>query len=371
MKVLHIIWNAKFGGIEKIVFELAEEQLNSSEVVPAVLISKEEGEFLGRFKQADFTTHFLTFKKGFDLSYSNFKNALGLFKDHDVLHFHFFNPILALAAHLSKKKVVYTEHGNFGFGRKEKKSDALLNSLKKKFLENQKIHITFNSNFTKVLAHQLYLKPDRQNSTVVYNGIDFEVSDKILDSSSRSDLIVKLGKKLGGNIVIGTASRFAGVKRIDRLINAFSKLKDKKNVKLLLVGSGIKLDDYKKQVEKLKIKEHVIFTGYIKEVREAQQLINICVIPSQNESFGLVAIETLSIGKPTLVFNDGGGLVEIVEGINKDDVVADEDYLVERMEYYIRNRDEIEGSEKARIKYSKKFSIRSVADNLVSIYQQK
>ena len=45
MKVLHIIWNAKFGGIEKIVFELAEEQLNSSEVVPAVLISKEEGEF--------------------------------------------------------------------------------------------------------------------------------------------------------------------------------------------------------------------------------------------------------------------------------------------------------------------------------------
>ena len=371
MKVLHIIWNAKFGGIEKIVFELAEEQLNSSEVVPAVLISKEEGEFLGRFKQADFSTHFLAFKKGFDLSYSNFKNALGLFKDHDVLHFHFFNPILALAAHLSKKKVVYTEHGNFGFGRKEKKYDALLNSLKKKFLENQKIHITFNSNFTKVLAHQLYLKPDRQNATVVYNGIDFEASNGVLNSSSRSDVIVKLEQQLKGNIVIGTASRFAGVKKNDRLISAFSKLKDKKNVKLLFVGSGIKLDDYKIQVEKLGIKDHVIFAGYIKEVREAQQLMDICVIPSQNESFGLVAIETLSIGKPTLVFYDGGGLVEIIEGINKDDVAKDEDCLVERIDYYRSNIKEIGLSMKTRIEYSKKFSIRSVADNLVSIYQQK
>ncbi|MBL4710646.1 MAG: glycosyltransferase family 4 protein [Flavobacteriales bacterium] len=371
MKVLHIIWNAKFGGIEKIVYELAEEQLISSEVTPAVLIAKEEGEFLVKFREAEFSSYFLNFKKGLDLKFSNFKNALGLFQKYDVLHLHFFNPILALAAYLSKKKIVYTEHGNFGFGRKEKKSDRLLNALKKRFLNYSMVSITYNSNFTRQYSERHLGLFNHPRSSVVTNGINLLVYFNTKELGPQQKEFQLLKEQLKDKFVIGTSSRFAGFKRIDRLIDAFNKIPKNDQTILLLVGDGVLMPVLKKQVEALNLQHQVIFTGFVDKIRYYQDLMDVCVFPSESEPFGLVAVETLSLGKPTIVFQSGGGLVEIVEGINMKDVVADESHLVERMEYYRRHREEIELSKKTRIEYSKGFSISSVVDELVPIYQKK
>lgn len=367
-KVLHIIWNAKFGGIEKLVYELAEEQLYSKKVEPTVVIAKQEGEFVEKFQKSDFPTIFLDFAKGLDFNPTNFKKARKLFKEFDVLHFHFFNPILALVAYGTKKSIVYTEHGNFGFGRKEKKFERFLNLLKKKFLEHSRVSITYNSNFTRKYAETHLGLEQHSKSYVITNGINLNDYFDKKNKEPQQKEFDQLKKQLQGKFVVGTSSRFAGFKRIDRLIKAFHMLpKDSKTV-LLLVGDGILMPELRKQAEALNLQNQVIFTGFVDKVRHYQALMDVCVFASELEPFGLVAVETLSLGKPTIVFKNGGGLVEIVNGVNKDDVVSDINHLVRRIEYYRDNKALLEELKEKRITYSKSFSISSVAESLEPIY---
>ena len=137
---------------------------------------------------------------------------------------------------------------------------------------------------------------------------------------------------------------------------------------LLLIGDGPLKEDYKMLSKNLGIEKHLIFTGYLKEALDAQQLIDICVLPSQNEAFGLVAVEALSLGKPTLVFEDGGGVVEIIENIEKNDIVPNEEGLANRMKFYLEHPEERDKRKEERIKYSQNYSIQKMALQVKNIY---
>jgi glycosyltransferase involved in cell wall biosynthesis len=202
--------------------------------------------------------------------------------------------------------------------------------------------------------------------SVVYNGI--QLTDT--DSNTSSKEINELTKRLKNKIVIGTSSRFVSFKRIDRLIKAFSKLENIEQRVLLLVGDGILRSKLKEQVEELNISNSVIFTGYASNVRDFQQLMDVSVFPSQSEPFGLVAIETLSLNKPTIVFADGGGLKEIITGISSDDVVNDEFELTSRLEEYITNFGIKTETNNSRVDYAKGFSIETACENFNDIYRQ-
>jgi len=98
--------------------------------------------------------------------------------------------------------------------------------------------------------------------------------------------------------------------------------------------------------------------------------MDVCVFPSTTETFGLVAIETLFLGKPTIVFKDGGGITEIINGINKEDIVSDEIELVARLIYYFDNNVAISNGMKKRINYAKQFSIENMAEEFNVVYSQ-
>ena len=55
-------------------------------------------------------------------------------------------------------------------------------------------------------------------------------------------------------------------------------------------------------VGQLGLRDATHFTGFRQDARACQSFMNVCVFPSQNEPFGLVAVETLALGKPTIVF---------------------------------------------------------------------
>lgn len=368
--MIHLIWNAKFGGIEKLVFQLAEEQNKRGRIQAGVLMAQGQGEFLEKFQQGNFKLHLLNQKSGFSWSFSNHKEVRQLFKEYDILHFHFFSPILLFLANRSNKKIMYTEHGNFGFGRKKKKSDKLLHLLKTRFLNRGSIAITYNSNFTRLHAEKVYGLRNHKNASVVYNGIPEHGPN---DSIAKIDELKKLEKikeSLSGKFVVGTSSRFAGFKRIDRLISAFAKLDKHDNISLLLIGDGALMQDFQAQVKELNIEKSVVFTGYVEEILSFQNLIDVCVFPSESEPFGLVAVEALSIGKPTIVYQNGGGLVEIIEGISKNDVVKNDVELLNRIDCY-RNSKQTEEDRDKRMEYAKRFSIGAMANELMMIYQKE
>lgn len=53
VRVLHFIWSANFGGIEKLVLHLAEAQLPDSEIEPFLMIGCRKGELIERIEQSE------------------------------------------------------------------------------------------------------------------------------------------------------------------------------------------------------------------------------------------------------------------------------------------------------------------------------
>lgn len=69
MKVIHVLGSAKFGGIEKIVFELASIQIKSGlEVELLFIFETGAGEFFSKFTELGIKIHLPAFQNGFDFS---------------------------------------------------------------------------------------------------------------------------------------------------------------------------------------------------------------------------------------------------------------------------------------------------------------
>ena len=110
----------------------------------------------------------------------------------------------------------------------------------------------------------------------------------------------------------------------------------------------------------------MFFTGFKSNVFDYQSAFDICVFPSQNEPFGLVAVEAYSAHKPVLVFEDGGGLTEIVSRCDSEDIIKDEEDMAIRMQYYYNNRDIVKNTFDV-INY---FTVERMADDYFKHYKR-
>ena len=364
MKVLHYIWSTNFGGIERLVMDLGTAQKKLKGYKVGVLAGQDQGEFSEAFHSTFDAFTSLGFSRGFDLSPRRAKNAFAVMQCWDVVHLHTYNPIIARAAAKSGKPIVYTEHGNFGFGRKRTMGDRAKSGMLPRFLNRSVSHLTFNSTFTQRVAFDRY-RIQRVPNTVVYNGINF--SD---EAQPAGELLPEHAEQLAGKLVIGTTSRLAGFKRVDRLVDAFARFAvNKDNVCLLLVGDGPRKSELVQQAKQLGVNDKVVFAGFQSNISDYQAAMDICVFASENEPFGLVAVETMKLGKPTIVLRDGGGIVEIVQPACPDDVVHGVDGLVERLVAYDTDHGLLTRDSEKRIQRAREFKIGTMADNMDKVYQ--
>ena len=108
-------------------------------------------------------------------------------------------------------------------------------------------------------------------------------------------------------------------KGVQHLISAMPKiLEGYHDSKLVIAGRGGMIDELKAQVDSMGLSQKVYFTGYLnaKQVAKMYKCADISVFPSTYEPFGIVALESMLAGVPTVV-SDVGGLNEIVDhGVN-------------------------------------------------------
>jgi len=367
LNVLHVIWSARFGGKEKLVFDLINAQSKHPEINVSILICQKTGEFLNMFQQAGqggLRCYFGNLNSGFDFSLFKYIKIFHLFRVNKIIHIHSFNPVIALIAVLSKNKIIYSFHGDFRFRKRNAWRDYIKFIILKKFLNSKVNYISFNSHFTKRIAERRF-GLNAVKRSVIYNGIAFE---NYVSNQDRIDKSILM--KIDNKFVVGTASRFIKPKRIDLLIDAFCKFQNNKNAILILVGDGVLKNKLKQISIKSGASDKILFLGYKDNIKEYLNLVDICVIPSINDGFGLVALEALLLGKPTIVFRDGGGLVEIVGGLSRDDIVKDVDDLIKRMNYYFDNRERINLKRKERINYALKYNISYTSERFNGIYNK-
>jgi glycosyltransferase involved in cell wall biosynthesis len=108
---------------------------------------------------------------------------------------------------------------------------------------------------------------------------------------------------------IGFIGRLDKIKRIPDLIRAVALLKD--TVHLHLFGTGSEHQRLDAMVRRKKMEERVTFHGAIARPQEALANIDVLVLPSEAEGFGLVLIEAMAAGVP-VVATQVPGICDVV-----------------------------------------------------------
>lgn len=106
-------------------------------------------------------------------------------------------------------------------------------------------------------------------------------------------------------------SNFRPVKRVSDVVEIFERVSKKVPSKLLLVGEGPELSKIQCKIRNLGLEDRVHFLGKQEDVAHVISMADALLLPSEKESFGLVALEAMACGVPTIGSN-AGGIPELV-----------------------------------------------------------
>lgn len=156
------------------------------------------------------------------------------------------------------------------------------------------------------------------------------------------------------------------------LIRAFHEI-NRKDIELVFVGGWD--EEYKRECERY-IKEHTIasvsFTGNVENPWDIVTDKDICVFTSSLETYGLVYVEALLNGIPVII-SDNPGHLSAYEMFQHGKIypLGNIDSLVEAINYFIDNFEEVKSKSEMFIKTAKeKYQIKSVYHVLIERINQ-
>lgn len=102
------------------------------------------------------------------------------------------------------------------------------------------------------------------------------------------------------------------MKRVGDVVGAFAGIRKSVSARLVMVGDGPERAYAHEEVERYGLTDDVVFLGKLESVAELLSCADLFLLPSEQESFGLVALEAMASGVP-VVGTSGSGLAEVVE----------------------------------------------------------
>lgn len=171
------------------------------------------------------------------------------------------------------------------------------------------IHIfTVSENTKNDLIKIFHVKPEK--ITVTYNGVDggFKVKGKSQIEYLYDKFSIPSDKK-----ILMYVGNLKPHKNLERLLEAYSKINNIEDTKLVLVGKAFKSENLNVIETKLKIKDKVVHTGVVdkNELVDLYNLADLFVFPSLYEGFGIPPLEAMACGTPVICSNNSS-LPEVV-----------------------------------------------------------
>jgi N-acetyl-alpha-D-glucosaminyl L-malate synthase BshA len=229
----------------------------------------------------------------------------------DVLHVHYAIPH-ASAAYLAKQilrargittPVVTTLHGtDITLVGKDASYEPVVT-----FSINQSDGVTSVSDDLRRETYEYF--PVEHKIEVIPNFIDLSRFKKQNKDHFRTAIAPE-----GEKILIHT-SNFRTVKRVEDVLRIFCGVRQAIPAKLLLVGDGPDRSRMEKLARDLDCQRDVRFLGKLEAVEEVLSVGDLFLMPSENESFGLAALEAMACEVP-VVSTNAGGIPELnVQGV--------------------------------------------------------
>ena len=223
---------------------------------------------------------------------------------------------------------------------------------------------------------------DASKSTVIWNGSAKGVDLTVFDINKKEEYAAKIKAQYGIESdapVIGFVGRLGKEKGCNELFSAFRIIKKSyPRAKLLFVGplekqESIDPDNLRYFLEC----DDIIKPGRISNVEQYIAAMDIFVLPSYREGFGMSVVEASAMEVPVITTKypgPSGGMIDGVTGYAID--IKSIDQIVDRITYLLKNRSKAEEIGKAGRKYveasfdQKEYKKRYIANRMAHLHQQ-
>jgi N-acetyl-alpha-D-glucosaminyl L-malate synthase BshA len=121
------------------------------------------------------------------------------------------------------------------------------------------------------------------------------------------------GQRFGppGERILAHISNFRPLKRVADVVSIFHRVCAEVPSRLLLIGDGPELPRAERQARELGVRDRIDLIGTVATVEDVLAHVDLLLLPSEIESFGLAALEALSCEVPVIA-SRVGGLPEVV-----------------------------------------------------------
>jgi glycosyltransferase involved in cell wall biosynthesis len=298
-KLLHLITTCNVGGAEMHLLSLVKGLMQTERFDITVAFFKgkvqDSRSLVSDFESLGVKVVDLNMKSRFDLSALWRLYRLMRAEQFDLLHTHLFRadlfglPIGKLAGIPGRVSTVHNTEDFF-------KNSLVGLALRRSFGFAFQL-IAISEAVKKSLIEDVRMATNRIR--VIHYGIENESSQIFQDTS----IDIRQQFAIGENIpLIGTVGRLAAQKGHRYLIEAFAKVKRSfPTAKLLIVGhdsEGLR-ENLEKQIADANLAGEVFLPGYL-DGAQVIQTLDIFVLPSIWEGFGLVLLEAMNAGKPII-----------------------------------------------------------------------
>jgi len=230
--------------------------------------------------------------------------------NHDQIPVHAHLPKSELIASLScrKGRFIFSRHNSEAFWPGAPK--VLSNALSRFVANRAASGVCISDSVRNFLTHRGELSKNNGLKTIYYG---YEKNDQLNDKA-----LVKIKSQLNvkpGVLCIGSIGRLVKQKDYPTLLRAIKQVVDSGlEVELFIVGEGVEKDNLVELALKIGVNEKVRWLGRTPYVKEFLSQMDLFVLPSIYEGFGLVLLEAMQAKKPIIASNNSS----IPEVLGKD-----------------------------------------------------